>query len=683
MTRTRRARSGHAIGRLVPWLLVLVLTVLVGILLLPAGIRHGLEWWLAKHSGGMAVVEDVDFDILTGDLVIQDVRIARDGQSLLSIGDVRTRLSLRPLWRRELRATGLGITDALIEVRQTEDGRVGIGGISAEKWRGSWPLSVSAVNLGNIRLSVVLPEFVGELEFAELHGRDVERSGMDDGGVRWGVWLQGSGAKLRGRIAPDNGAAGGIDVSGVLNGQSHVRLQGRPGGEWELATDGTLTVDGLNMVTGASVISEQLLSWTGISTARWKSGEPETVFRAQGRLTGLQSELAVLDEDLRSVQDNLLWEGWLEAGRGGGAAGLRMNADAAADRTRIETVKDGKILAAVEALQLWGIVADGKDRVRIGEIWLGPIQATEHQTAQTGDEAQESESFSISGISARHVQWRKGERLDIGNLQLRNLSARIVRDEQGRWQGPAGPGAAFIGNLTRIAAAKEIAWRIGALETAGASHVQFEDRQMQPTYSGTFEPFRLLVENLDSATPQQPSHLYVRTSMADGAAIDLSASVRPLADDFSLDMTGQVSSMSLASLSPYSARCMGYGFSGGELEGEFILYVNKGELWSSARLALERPAIWIDSPESAQQVADSLGMPLQEALASLQDSTGRIGLRLGVSGSLDEPAFDFCTELKNALVGFLGQRLQQDARYRSADAKKEATDLASGEAKKQ
>ncbi|MFA7095997.1 MAG: hypothetical protein WC383_05870, partial [Gammaproteobacteria bacterium] len=133
----------------------------------------------------------------------------------------------------------------------------------------------------------------------------------------------------------------------------------------------------------------------------------------------------------------------------------------------------------------------------------------------------------------------------------------------------------------------------------------------------------------------------------------------------------------------YSARCMGYGFSGGELEGEFILYVNKGELWSSARLALERPAIWIDSPESAQQVADSLGMPLQEALASLQDSTGRIGLRLGVSGSLDEPAFDFCTELKNALVGFLGQRLQQDARYRSADAKKEATDLASGEAKKQ
>lgn len=685
MTRTRPepgAGPRRATGRVLPWLLVVILLVVVAILLLPLGVKHGLQWWLAERSGGAATVQDVDFNLFTGDLDIEDIEVARGGEPLLKVGALRAHLNLRPLWRRELRLADIVLQDVDLDIRKTEDGRVVVGGIAAEDLGTSWALLVRELGLNRGRLRVALPRFNGTMEIAELRGDGIER-GRTDGGesAELAAKLKGDGVKVQGRIYPpgrDLAPANAVDISGTLNVQGDIHSRNLRGEAWEFEGDGTLAVDGLSAAAGAVVMSEQLLSWTGGFKSRWSADAADASLRAQGRLTGVQSELTLRERNLHIVQDNLLWEGWLETGRGGNAGPhLRMNADAASDKLRVESAQDSKPLVAVDGLQLWGVAADDPERLGIGEVWLGPVHTGDAQ-AEAAEEGQAPGSFALSGISAQGVGLLRDERVEIGNLQLRNVHARILRDEQGRWHWPAGPALAFIGNLMRLAAAQGIAWRIGALETAGDAVVQFEDRLVQPAYLAAFEPFRLLVQDLDSGAPEQSSRLFVRTGLGGDSSIDITAGFRPLADDPGLDLTGQVANLKLAPLSSYSTRCMGYGFTEGELDGEFIVYLNKGQLWSSARTTLDDPKVWVDAPEAAQSAAASLGVPLHEALASLRANDGRIDLRLNVSGAVDAPAFDLCTAMKEALLGFLNQRLQRGTDQRSAAAGRSPADASQG-----
>ncbi len=689
MTRTRPSGPSRSAGRFALWALVIALVVLLGILLLPVGIKYGLQWWLARHSTGTAVVEDVDFDIFSGNLGIRNIQVTRGNEALLKVGEIRTHLNLRPLWRRELQLAEVILEDATVDVRQTEQGRVVVGGIAPEGLGGSWTLLVHDLGLNRTRVRFALPRFSGEMEIGGLRGSEIERTAADGGeALELAAKLQGRGIKVQGRIRP-LGAEGGptniIDVSGSLNADGQVRARSqRSGQQWDLQTDGTLAVDGLNAAAGSAVIEEQLLSWKGTLNSRWRTDVPDVFLRAQGRLTGLQTGLLLPEKGLHFVQDNPLWEGWLEVGRSVEAGPyLRMNADAATGKVRVESADGQRILAAVEAVQFWGITAEDLQRFKIGEVWLGPVRTAQEETVGTGEGKQKSESFSLSGITAQGVQVVEGQRLDIGSLQLRNTQARIARDEQDRWHWPAGPALAFMGNLARIAASQGIAWRIGALETAGDASVQFEDRAVRPAYLATLEPFRLLIENLDSAAPQQFSRLYLRTALTQGGAIDLTASFRPLATDLGLDLIGNVTNLALAPLSPYSARCVGYGFSKGQLSGELIVYLNKDQLWASARMTLEGLKPWLYSPEAAQHATAALGMPLDEAITSLEDPNGRIALRLNVTGDVGSPGFDPCTAVRDALVAFLNQQLKQSAAHRSTGTEVNSAEPAQPEPKEQ
>lgn len=675
MTGTSPSGPSRPAGRFALWALAVALVILLGILLLPVGIKYGLQWWLARHSTGTAVVEDVDFDIFSGNLGIRNIHVTHGDDTLLKVGEIRTHLNLRSLWRRELQLAEVIMQDATVDVRKMEQGGIAVGGIAPEGLGGTWTLLVRDLGLNRTRVRFALPRFSGEMEIGELRGSEIERTAVDGGeALELAAKLQGRGLKVQGRIRPlgaEGGATNIIDVSGSLSADGKIRARSQRGGQqWDLETDGTLAVDGLNAAAGSAVINEQLLSWKGVLNARGRTDEPEAFLRAQGRLTGLQTGLLLPEKGLHFVQDNPLWEGWLEAGRSA-AAGLylRMNADAATGKVRLESTDGQRILAAVEAVQFWGIMAEDTQRLKIGEVWLGPVRTGEEETAGAEGERQTPQSFSVSGITAQGVQVVEGERLDIGSLQLRNTQARIVRDEQGRWHWPAGPALAFMGNLARIAADQGVAWRIGALETVGDAGVQFEDRAVRPAYLATLEPLRLLIENLDSAAPRQPSRVYLRTALGQGGAIDLTASLRPLTTDLSLELDGKATNLALAPLSPYSARCMGYGFSKGRLSGEFIVYLNKGELWSSARMTLEGLEPWLDSPETAQHAATALGVPLDEAIAALESPNGRMPLRLYVTGDVEASGFDLCAAVREALIAFLNQQLKQSAAHRPAGAK--------------
>jgi hypothetical protein len=654
------ALRGRCGGGVLFWLLTVLLVFallagLAGLLLLPTAARYSLQWWLEKHSSGVARVHDVSVNVLTGELTLHEVELHRNGEALLRVGRLATALDMRLLWRQVFELGELSVQDVFLDLRHAPDGTLLVGGMHYDRFGQNFP-GLRAVRLQNVHLRSDLAAFSGDLVLADLRGREIAHD-LDAGEVDLGATLQAGRIEVHGRVhtRPDGDpvSAGGVDVSALAGGEGRVRLRmDGPSGRVRFDFDGSLIVDGLHASAGALLYDEHVLSWQGNLNVLWEPGMAAPQFRAQGNLAGLEGRLLLSEQDLGLVQQNLLWAGRLE-GRSDADHPLYlwMDADATSGPLRIESARDGALLAQAQDVQWWGITAD-RSGVAVGEIWLGAVLLHGRTGALEANMSPSEEMAPVTGPSAsvaaavfQGVRLLPGERLSVDQLRLQDLSAAVRRDAAGGWRIPDGLWPA-------LAVAPARSWRLGVAEIAGESYVDVEDHALEPPHVIRLEPLHLLVEGMDTEAPEQATQIYVQSGVGAGA-MDLSVSLRPFAGELGLGLNGQLAGLELPLLAPYGTRCTGYSLTGGRLDAELIARIEAGRLWSNARLVTEGLAVEEAVPERTEALAAALGMPLHEALARLRDGAGRITLLLSVGGDVRAAGLDLCAEFGRALVAFL------------------------------
>lgn len=206
-----------------------------------------------------------------------------------------------------------------------------------------------------------------------------------------------------------------------------------------------------------------------------------------------------------------------------------------------------------------------------------------------------------------------------GKLNLQQLKAATPEAPQG-----AGPAAAPRPREVRID-------RITFVD----SRLNFTDLFIKPNYTADVRELQGTVTGL-SSEPASRATVDLKGRWDSASPVVIAGTVNPLRGDLFADIGARGEQIDLTKLSAYSARYAGYGIKEGRITLDVKYHVENGKMEGRNKIVIDQLAFGekVESP-------DATSLPVLFAVNLLKDANGRIDLELPISGSLEDPKFEF------------------------------------------
>jgi hypothetical protein len=249
------------------------------------------------------------------------------------------------------------------------------------------------------------------------------------------------------------------------------------------------------------------------------------------------------------------------------------------------------------------------------------------------DEAGGETFLAWQALDAPRLRLRPGD-FDLGRLRLDGLQAKLLIDTQkrsnwsGLWTAPAeAKTEASTEAATRI--------RLASLRLAGAQ-IAFADQSLALPFAARIHQGDGELAGLDSAAGSAPAQLRFEGQVDEHGLARASGQLQPLAPTAFSDVKLLFRNVEMTSLTPYTATFAGRRIASGKLDLDLEYKLRDRMLAGDNRIVMQTLTLGekVDSPSATS-------LPLDLAIALLEDSEGRIDLNLPVSGSLDEPQFSY------------------------------------------
>lgn len=176
--------------------------------------------------------------------------------------------------------------------------------------------------------------------------------------------------------------------------------------------------------------------------------------------------------------------------------------------------------------------------------------------------------------------------------------------------------------------------RIDRIRFAG-SRLNFTDHYIKPNYTADVGDVKGAVTQL-SSVPGTRATVMLAGRWDATSPVVITGTVNPLSGNLFLDIGAQGQQIDLTKLTAYSQRYAGYGIKAGRLTLDVKYHVEDGKMEGRNRILVDQLAFGdkVESPDATK-------LPVLFAVSLLKDKEGRINLELPVSGSLEDPKFEF------------------------------------------
>ncbi len=193
--------------------------------------------------------------------------------------------------------------------------------------------------------------------------------------------------------------------------------------------------------------------------------------------------------------------------------------------------------------------------------------------------------------------------------------------------------------------------RLGAFALASPAKIAFTDTSVTPEVRLNTAIKTLQVENLDMAAPAQKTDIRLAANVNDFTVITANGWITPFAAQRNFDILAQIEKLELPPLSPYAAQAVGANIDSGRLTLKADASADNSKLDGTILIDLRNLAFGALSKEDAQRLSASIGVPIDTVVGLLQDSEGKINLRIPISGDLSSPSFDLSDAIGQAVAG--------------------------------
>lgn len=268
--------------------------------------------------------------------------------------------------------------------------------------------------------------------------------------------------------------------------------------------------------------------------------------------------------------------------------------------------------------------------------------------------------------SARHESFARWRRLDIEKLAWSSQPAAlgIARIAADAPYLRFGIGPDRVTNLQRIlvagtapaaanapaAAAQPVRVSIGLITVRNGS-TNFSDQSLRPHFATGLQQLSGTVKGLSSQAAARAT-VALRGKVDRYAPATIAGEINPLAAQAYSDIGLRFENIELTTFSPYSGKFAGRRIDKGKLTLDLRYKLVERELVGENKIVLDQLKLGerVDSP-------DALDLPLQLAIAILQDSRGVIDIDLPVRGNLEDPSFSYAGIIGKAIVNLIMKAL--------------------------
>ena len=214
-----------------------------------------------------------------------------------------------------------------------------------------------------------------------------------------------------------------------------------------------------------------------------------------------------------------------------------------------------------------------------------------------------------------------------GNLNLQNLT---VQKEEKKSETPTQEKPVEKAVAPAAESAPPKAVTIGKINLK-EGNIQFSDFFVKPNYSANLTSVHGAISELK---PETPGDLDLQARLDNAAPVEIKGKINPLSKELFLDIVADAKEIELSTMSPYSAKYVGYGIERGKLSFNVKYKLENRKLSAENKIILNQLTFGekIESPTATK-------LPVLLAVALMKDRNGVIDVDLPISGSLDDPQF--------------------------------------------
>ena len=657
---------------------VLLLLVLVH-LLLPSLIRSQLEKALDPQPGQGTYLGQINLNLFTGLLVVEDVALGRPGKEYLRAARLVVDLDTLALFKGQLRFQQVSLNTGFWRLSRTADGGIDPGvplPASEQGAESSSPmpsLLIESARLSNFRLlyrdaQSGLPEQDILVDHIDLKDFDpaAETPAPLQAALQWGAarlgfdgrLSTGAGLSLDGDIVADRLdmdkilrlARAAVPLSGLLSSKLNLELQ-----QDHLKMRGAANVDGLVYQTEQQHVAMKRVDTAGLQL-QLPLAKPDDLQVSVGSLALKGLQFTQGEQELQLAEGTLqgAWRLAL-AGRELAQQGLRLDLQGiglkqSGQQAHVEKLalqlKAGSI--ALQKPEAQGTLAIdgiefaspelGDDRLKLENLKVADWQWRDEQLRLAGTAAG---AIAFTQYPARIAQISLGEstlsaqRLDLGTVTLRDLQGELLRKADGKWQLPVQSAPA-----TKAASAPKPVetkggggpeLRLAGVVLEGDNRLHLIDRSLKPAMDQVIRIETLRLGQLDNREPNKDTPLELALKPDNYSQFKLQAQLRPFAPSFYIDAKGKLEGLNMPLVNGMVANDLGNRFIKGELDDTFELNIAKDQLHMQNALTLDGLEV--------EPIEGKEGPPLSTAIALLENRDGQIKIDVPVDGDLSNPNF--------------------------------------------
>lgn len=182
-------------------------------------------------------------------------------------------------------------------------------------------------------------------------------------------------------------------------------------------------------------------------------------------------------------------------------------------------------------------------------------------------------------------------------------------------------------------------YSVGRIKIGSEGLLSVLDESVSPVFKRNFNELSLVVDNIDSSSPEAKSALSFNLGLTKFGYIKFDGTLTPFGEKLTTDIVGELRGLDARALSTYASDYIGYSLDQGIAEADVKFDVNENNLNAAITTRFRKLEVSALSGSELPEGAESLGMPLDFALNLLRDKNGMIELKLPITGDINSPDF--------------------------------------------
>ncbi|MCK4924822.1 MAG: DUF748 domain-containing protein [Spirochaetes bacterium] len=196
----------------------------------------------------------------------------------------------------------------------------------------------------------------------------------------------------------------------------------------------------------------------------------------------------------------------------------------------------------------------------------------------------------------------------------------------------------------------ETTFSIGRLFLQQGCSLIFIDETVNPLVRLDMQFQHFDLKGLGSKDENKPINFSSKVTLGPYASLTTEGFVETSTSPLDLDISLNMNSFELQTLSPYATKHLGYRFERGQMNFDGNLVIDEGQLTGKSTFIIKNARLIPEETEKSKEALKIYAKPLERAFRILSDNNNTLTIDIPISGDITNPQFDLQKIVQTAVI---------------------------------